>query len=369
MPSWKRTCLLLSLFAIGPVQSVRSQVTSGVGQGAPDDTPTIRFGMTLFADYTVTLEPKSIDVDGNEFTLNAFNIARAYLNVTGNISQAIAFRVTPDIARETTTASSVNGGLTFRLKYAYGQFNLDKWMRSGSFARIGMQQTPWIDFIESVYRYRFQGPTMEDREGVLSSADVGAAFYYPLGGNYGDVHVGFYNGDGYNQTELNNQKALMARVTIRPFPTRSQVRGLRVTGFYDRDAYVKDAERNRGIVGLTYEHRYVNAGVNFLTASDQSHALGPKLDRNGFSVWATPKTPTGHGWEGLLRFDHLSEEQTISSRKGERHRMIGGIAYWFQQRGPLAAAILLDYERADNEHFVPVKADERRWALHTLISF
>ena len=369
MPSWKRTCLVLGFVAIGPVQSARSQATSGAAPAAAGDTPAIQVGLTLFADYTFTVEPESIDVDGNRFTPNAFNIGRAYLNVTGNISPAIAFRITPDIARETTPGSSVNGSLTFRLKYAYGQFNLDKWMRRGSFARIGMQQTPWIDFIESIYRYRFQGTMMEDREGMLSSADAGATFHYPFGDNYGDIHVGFYNGDGYNQAELSDQKALMARITIRPFPTRPQVRGLRVTGFYDRDAYVKDAERNRGIAGLTYEHRYVNAGLNYLTASDRSHVLGPKLDRNGFSVWATPKAPMGHGWEGLLRFDHLSQEQEMTSRKGERNRMIGGIAYWFQQRGPRAAAILLDYERVNNENFVPLKADERRWAVHTLFSF
>ncbi len=369
MSSWKRSCLLLVVLAVGPVPAVRGQATSAVGQGASEGTPTIRLGMTLFADYTITSEPKRVDVDGNEFSPNSFNVTRAYLNVTGNISRAIAFRVTPDIMPETTSGSSVNESLTFQLKYAYAQFNLDKWMRRGSFVRVGMQQTPWIDFIDSVYRYRFQGPTMEDREDILSSADVGAAFHYPLGDNYGDVHVGFYNGDGYNHAEQNDQKALMARLTIRPFPTRSLVHGLRVTGFYDRDAYVKNAERNRGIVGLTYEHGYINAGLNYVTASDRSQALGPKLDRSGFSVWATPKTPKGHGWEGLVRFDHLAQEQAMSSRKGERNRIIGGVAYWFRQQGPFAAAILLDYERIDNENFVPMKTDERRWALHTLVSF
>ncbi len=81
-----------------------------------------------------------------------------------------------------------------------------------------MQQTPWIDFIDSVYRYRFQGPTMEDREGILSSSDVGATFRYVFGGNYGDVHGGFYNGDNYNRVEANDQKAFMVRGTVRPVP-------------------------------------------------------------------------------------------------------------------------------------------------------
>ena len=37
---------------------------------------------------------------------------------------------------------------TFRLKYAYAQFNLDDWMTRGSWARFGIQQTPWVDFVE-----------------------------------------------------------------------------------------------------------------------------------------------------------------------------------------------------------------------------
>ena len=89
-------------------------------------------------------------------------------------------------------------------------------MTRGSFARFGMQQTPWIDFIDSVYRYRFQGPTLEDREGILSSSDVGATFRYVFAGNYGEVHGGIYNGDNYNRAEPNDQKALMVRVTFRP---------------------------------------------------------------------------------------------------------------------------------------------------------
>lgn len=175
MPSWRRTCLLVSVLAIAVPQPICGQDTSGPAPAAPDDTPSIRLGTTLFADYILTQKPKSIDVDGNEFTPHAFNVTRAYLNLTGHISHAIAFRVTPDIVRETTATNSVNGSLTFRLKYAYAQFNLDEWVSRGSFARVGMQQTPWIDFIESVYRYRFQGPTMEDREGILSSADAGLA--------------------------------------------------------------------------------------------------------------------------------------------------------------------------------------------------
>ena len=111
-------------------------------------------------------------------TLNSFNVGRSYINVTGNISHSIAFRITPDITRETGAGSSLNGSYTFRLKYAYAQWNLDDYMTKGSWARFGQQQTPYVDYSEGIYRYRFQGTIFAEREGFLSSSDVGASFHY-----------------------------------------------------------------------------------------------------------------------------------------------------------------------------------------------
>jgi hypothetical protein len=345
---------------------------SGAGAQTPPpprDTPSIKIGALIFADYTVTAEPKGTDVDGNEFTPHSFNVGRAYINVTGNISKLVAFRVTPDIVRETGANVSTSGSYVYRLKYAYAQFNFDDWMTRGSWARFGMQQTPWIDFIDNVYRYRFQGPTLEDREGILSSSDVGATFHYNFTNDYGDVHTGFYNGDNYNRPEANDQKAWMTRVTVRPFPTHQHLRGFRATGFYNLDAYVADGEKRRGIAGLTYEHGYFNTGFNYLTTTDRTRSAVEALDGHGYSIWATPKTPKGYGWEALLRFDHLVQEQSTSSTDGERNRTILGIAYWFPRQGPVSAAVLFDFEDVDNSGYQPTKADERRWAVHTVISF
>lgn len=333
------------------------------------DAPNIRVGVTIFADYTIQAEPKGTDVDGNEFTPSAFNIGRAYLNVTGNISRLIAFRVTPDIVRESGSGSSNAGSYVYRLKYAYGQINLDDWLSRGAFARLGMQPTPWIDFIDSVYRYRFQGPTLEDREGILSSSDVGATLRYVLPSNYGDLHGGFYNGENYNRAEANDQKAFMIRGTVRPLPEHRWLRGLRITGFLDADAYVDNAERSRRILGATYEHPFFHTGANYLSTTDQTRMATPELDSHGYSLWVTPKTPKGYGWEGLLRFDRLVQDQASTTVEGERSRTIAGIAYWFPRQGNVSAAVLFDFEQVDNDAYAPVRPDERRWAVHTLISF
>jgi hypothetical protein len=330
----------------------------------PDDTPTIRVGAVIYADYTMTEKPKATDVDNNQVTANAFNIGRSYLNVTGTISHRIAFRVTPDIVRESGTGSSLNGSLTFRLKYAYGQFNLDDWMTRGSWIRLGMQQTPWVDFEEGIYRYRFQGTIFSEREGYLSSSDVGASFHYNFNANTGEVHAGVYNGENYNRAEVNDRKGFMARGTVRPFGARPGLRGLRLTGFYDADSYVRRGERRRGVLAATYEHPRVNAAIQYLATTDQPRAAATEVDGRGFSIWATPRA--ANGWEALLRLDHLRPDRALSAT---RNRTIAGVAYWFPHQGSVSAALLFDVEHVDNNNFAPVRPDERRWAVHSLISF
>src|SRR5207248_5215533 len=61
----------------------------------PADAPNIRIGATLFADYTFVQSPEITDSDGNTVHSNAFNVGRSYINITGNISHILNFRITP----------------------------------------------------------------------------------------------------------------------------------------------------------------------------------------------------------------------------------------------------------------------------------
>lgn len=361
-------CVLLAALALTPWvdPAAQAQATPGAAQTAApaDDRPTVRVGGVLFADYTVQQRPAATDADGNEITPNAFNIGRAYINVTGTITRFLAFRITPDITRESGTGSSLSGSYTFRLKYAYAQFNLDDWVTRGSWVRLGMQQTPWVDFMETAYRYRFQGTIFEDREGFLSSSDVGVAGRYNLPGNYGDVHAGIYNGETYSKPEVNDQKGFMVRATVRPLPGHAWLHGLRFTGFYDHDAYVKDAERRRGIVAVTFEHKYLNASFDYLSATDQTRGHGSEVDARGFSAWATPRTTIG--LEGLLRYDRLEPDR---STEAEKTRTIAGVAYWFPTPASVSSALLFDVEQVKYRQFASERPTERRIALHMLLSF
>ena len=341
-----------------------AQVTPAAGYTPPDDTPSIKVGATIFADYTYQVEPEINDADGNVVNFNGFNVGRTYINVTGNISHLLGFRITPDIVRESGAGSSLAGSLTFRLKYGYAQLNLDDWLPGGSWVRFGIQQTPWVDFEEGVYRYRFQGTIFADREGFLSSSDAGVSFRTAFPGNYGDVHVGIYNGETYSRPEANDRKAIQIRGTVRPMPIASTLRGLRLTAFYDADSYVRDGDRDRFIAAATFEHKFANAAVQYLDTKDRTSITRAAVDGTGYSVWVTPKFT--HGFEALLRYDDLQPNEVVDAR---RRRSIAGLAYWLPRQGNVSSAVLLDYEHVNNRGFVPAQPRQRRVALHALVNF
>ncbi|HEU5181299.1 MAG TPA: hypothetical protein VFW45_10930, partial [Candidatus Polarisedimenticolia bacterium] len=221
-----RWALVLVICASSGVPSW-AQVTPAEGSTGADDTPTFKVGVTIFANYTYQQEPTILDVDGNEVNPSSFDITRAYINATGNINHFISYRVTPDIVRETSTGnvSNVDGSLVVRLKYAFGQFGFDDAWTKGSWARLGLQQTPYIDYAEQIYRYRFQGPIFVDAEKFMTSSDFGGSLHYNFPSNFGDVHVGIYDGDGYAKGDANDEKALQVRASLRPVPNGGIIKG------------------------------------------------------------------------------------------------------------------------------------------------
>ena len=382
----------LALAMMSSARVASAQITPAAGYTPPDDTPSIRVGMTLFPTFTVQTNPNVTDADGNSVDRSAFDVQRAYINITGNISHLIAFRITPDITRQAGLLtlgpgnSVPNDSLVFRIKYAYAQFNLDDWMARGSWIRLGIQQTPWVDFEEGIYRYRFQGTVFAERiplPTVMTSADAGASFHYNLPSNYGDIHVGVYNGENYQRVDVNNQKALELRGTLRPFARSLPVlRGLRGHFVYYNDHYAGSDERKRLMGNVTFEHTYVNAGFDYLDAKDQTLATVLDVSSRGYSIWATPRIPLARGasWEVLARYDHWTPNRSgaiapasATGRPGvpfsdqQQKRAIVGVSYWFPHEGNVSTAILVDYDgqRFDNITTAPTKGI----AIHGLLNF
>jgi hypothetical protein len=271
------------------------------------DEPSVKVGGLIFADYTHSQEE------------SAFNLTRAYININAALNHWLSARVTPDVARETDEASSLNGSLQFRLKYAYAQATF----ANGSWIRVGLVPLPWAEYEEQFYRYRFQGPVFVDREGYVGSADYGVAARYALPNDYGDVAGGVFNGEGYNHAEANDQKAAMLRVSLRPLPH------LRVSGFVDKDNYSAGQPRDREVGEVLFDYARATAAVDLLSAKDRD------VTARGWSAWVTPKIT--ESWEALLRRDELRAEG-----QPRKTRDIEGIAYWLPTSGGVAAAVMVD---------------------------
>ncbi len=343
-----------------------AQVTPAVGVTPPDDTPSFKIGAVIYGDYTYMASPKTTDADGNTIHSSSFNITRAYINVTGNLNHRISFRITPDISRESGSGSSLAGSQNFRLKYAYGQLALDDWTTHGSWVRLGIQQTPYMDYTEAIYRYRFQGSIFVEREGFMTASDAGLSGHWNFPGGCGDLHGGYYNGEGYSKAEANNEKAFQFRGTVRPLPLGGIWKGLRLTGFVDEDHYVQGAKRQRHIAQVTFEHPLFNAGVELLQTKDRTSISKTEVAAKGYSIWATPKLGAD-GWELLLRHDQLTPNKSISSQKKKRD--IVGLAYWIPNLNKVTAAVMLDRDSLKQSGFTPARADDTRYGVKMLLNF
>ncbi|HEY6065185.1 MAG TPA: hypothetical protein VIY96_03460 [Thermoanaerobaculia bacterium] len=353
------------LATLTSLAAATAQVTPAQGHTPPDDTPSVRVGGVLFADYTWQEEPETRDANGDLVHPNSFNIARAYVNVTGQLHHLVAFRVTPDVSRETGSGSTLSGSYVFRLKNAYAQLNLDDWLPTSTWVRLGLQPTPYTEMIESVYRYRFQGNVFVEREGFLSTADAGIAAHLPFPADFGDLVLAVYNGEGYQKSETNDQKAFQVRATVRPAPRVPIVKGIRLTGFWDADHYVRDAKRQRAIGAVTFEHPYVNAGFEYIDAKDQTTRADRELHAKGWSFFVEPKT--AFGLAGIVRHDEL--EPDSDGNDSRKTRTMAGVAWWFSFQPGITAAVLADREEIRYDDFSPARPTERRWVLHLLLTF
>ena len=120
-----------------------------------------------------------------------------------------------------------------------------------------------------------------------------------------------------------------------------------------------------GIGGLNFEHRFVNAGFEYLDTADRTSITKPEVDGQGYSIWLTPKSSMG--LEALLRYDRLTPNTSVKSQK--RNRTIVGVAYWFPHQGTVSSALLLDYDGQTFDNFLPAQPKQSRIGVHGLISF
>ena len=309
-----RTSLLLAITTFMAASAAAQTTPAPAAPSPAPEYPIVRVGMVAYTQYDVELE--------NRRAFNAFDLTRGYININGQLSNRVRFRFTPDVRR--VTDGSLSGSLVMRVKYAFVQ--LDNIGPARSWVRVGAHQTPWLDFEESINRYRVQGTMFSERENLIpGSSDFGVGYFAPLG-KYVDVQGGVYNGEGYAQTDINKYKSAQGRLTVRPFAGAGLANGLRVSGFYNAGWYDTGRPRRLGIMMASYEHPKIVATMQYLKATEKPLASIRTIDRSGTSGFLEVRRgPTG--WAGLLRVDAYDPDRQVSVDSD--HRVIAGGAYWF----------------------------------------
>lgn len=306
--------VLALAFVLGSLASASGQTPAAPAAPAPD-YPIIRVGVLSYVQYDAELE--------NRQGFNAFDLTRGYININGQLSSNVRFRITPDVRR--VTDSTLAGALVLRIKYAFLEY--DNLTGARSWVRFGAHQTPWLDFEESINRYRVQGSVFSEREGLIpGSSDFGVGLFTPVG-KFIDIQAGVYNGEGYAQTDANKFKSAQGRLTLRPFAGRGIANGFRFSGFYSKGWYAANRPRDVGIVMGSFEHTHLVGTLQWLNAKENPNALAPRdIDRSGASGFVELRQGMA-GWAAIARVDALDPDESLADNS--QRRVIAGGAYWW----------------------------------------
>jgi hypothetical protein len=361
---------------IAPPQTVASNVAPSNASSDADASPSnqeqrsdsiqlangkVRIGTLLFADYAYYAKtgfgPQFVSQinppgPGNN-SYNAFEINRAYLNVYYSPTDAVTFRLTPELYRQIGTAPATKIGkvtavgqnadqeLPFRLKYAYLDFNRP-FASSESFKEdkltIGMQQSPLIEWQERIYGFRYVNTVPWDFLG-FSPALLGVSLHGPIkfhGKQYLDYAVGVYNNASYKSLEQSEKKQAMARISYYPFGAKTDLDGLGFTAFYD----------------FGYTNVTPDSGVNFplyrlstlvhFTTKKNAYSIAGEFDagRNAYSSTNffsgnAPLDEFGLGATQYADFDALT--RALLNINGAKQRGYSALGHAQIPRSPLTA--------------------------------
>ena len=274
---------------------------------------------------------------------NGFDVSRAYINLEPSWGDDWFGRVTLDVARATTTSAgnatiNTTGSLIERAKYAWlgGRVTKDVDIR------FGLQQTPWIDFEESVWEYRVLTNTMAESFYGMSSSDFGLSSKAKLLGGALDIHGGVYNGETYQKPESNKYKEVAGRVTYTILPMEKD-KGLKASVYYGfaLKGPAQDAEKERAIAMLSFQNAMFTVAGEYLYAQD-SAGVPPRIKGGAESVFGHVNIPVQFGlvtgMRVLARVD-VADPNSDKDKDGTT-RLIGGVAFKYTPQ----IQLVLDYQ-------------------------
>jgi len=348
-----------SLQAEAAAEQATPPPAATLAPAAPAPAPALKglkIGTTTYLSYQ---DGSSAGSDYSRFT-----IKRGYIDIRQSISEVFSARLTPDVTQDSS------GDFKLRFKYAYGQF---QWQQAGFLGKptveFGLAHMPWLDFEESINRYRMQDTMFLERNGIFNSADTGVIFGANLGGEmpedyrknvnshyagrWGSFQVGIYNGGGYHAAEANTNKVLEGRFTVRPLPDVVPGLQLSLVGVTGK-GNLKDLpgapapDWSLFDAMVSYESpRFVATGQWYSGDGNQGGTAvkvdGTARSQKGWSLFGEARLDEARQWAAIARYDHFDSDADSPTNDVQK-RSILGLAWWFFKDN----AWLLDYEQVEH---------------------
>ncbi|MBI4511326.1 MAG: hypothetical protein HY698_16960 [Deltaproteobacteria bacterium] len=317
---------------------------------------------------------------------NTFDLSRMYFFALVAPMDHVRFRMTLDApnreatvtVKDGTTAVGQNGGkFDVVVKHAYAE--LVDVVVPGLSIKFGMQDLPWVPFEEKIWTYRFQGPIFVDREGYLSSTDLGLGASYAHPGKWAELSASLVNGETWSKPEVSKHKDIHARLTVRPLASRPVMGGLSFSAFGSLGWYQggDDQDRHRLILQSAFEHKYAAIAAEYFRAWDPPAKMASKQPSLAGSTGAlaTAQGLSAFGWldlgvlgapEGIRlvgRVEWLDPDTDLADKS--HVRAIFGIGY----RASKYVQALVDAELVQYDDQAGVAEDEKRLFLHSALGF
>lgn len=236
-----------------------------------------------------------VSARNNRGLANGFHFTRTYLTLIKRFDEGHHFRLTLDqmvnnIGGGTSCAGNAAGsaggncheaapyGLagyaggdrnTTFVKYAY----YNHVVLPGLEVRLGQHQTPWIEYEEHRWTYRYTGPIFVDQQNFQTSSDLGVSVMGKVLDKKVDYHVSLQSGEGYQNTQDGRGMAGLGRLSIEP------IKGAILSAFYHNER-----QRN-GIEGFNPQR--VLGNVEFYAPETDRFKLSAQM------VWADDGADVG----------------------------------------------------------------------------
>jgi len=284
---------------------------------------------------------------------SSFSIPRTYLRWKIKSSE-LAGNITVDInnVKGGQEIESGKGKIDWAIWIKYCYVDLLEIIPYDGAIRFGMQKT-YFGTIDT-WEYPLIEKALEDKQKLLSSADLGFGITGYLPDGWGDYALAVYNGSGYKKMENNLNKAIAGSISLIPISGVS----LRLSQYISSTNKIGvkkyyATERTAAVLSLSFYP--LNSFIEYLTSVDTGKR---GLGYSAFLSW----TIINQKLEMLLRNDGWNSDIS-KNKESYDYTYIIGLNYYYTDD------LLLQINYQHENYYKSKKADSKQYLVQLKWSF